>query len=57
VREERVFLEQVADPTLLGRTVDAGGRIEPRVAVDRDRAAVGAEQAGDDAQRRRLARP
>ena len=38
VWEERVLLEEVADAPPLGRQVEAGGRVEPGVAVDGDRA-------------------
>ena len=57
VREQRVLLEQVADPPLLGRTVDPGRRVEPRLAVDADTPLPRPRQACDDTERRRLARP
>ena len=56
VREERVLLEEVADTPSLGRHVDATRRVEEHRVVQRDDAFVGAQQAGDDPQYRRLPR-
>ena len=57
VGEERVLLEEVADAASLGRDVDPSPGVEQDPVVDRDGALAWPEQAGDDAQHRRLARP
>ena len=54
MREQRVLLEQVPDPPALGGEVDPPRRVEPRLVVDLDEAAVRPQEARDDPQRRAL---
>src|SRR5260221_2537762 len=57
VRKEAAVLEDVADATtVLGNEYAARG-IDQRLAIDHDAAAVGLDQAADDIDQRRLARP
>ena len=53
--EERVLLEEVADPPVLRSDVDPPLGVEQDGVVERHETAHGAKQAGDDAQHRRLA--
>ncbi len=56
VREERVALEDVADPSALGPHVDPLPRIEEHLAVHHDAARVGTHEPGQALERERLAR-
>src|SRR4029077_4674288 len=53
--EQRVLLEQVADPAALRRHVDALSRVEPGALTERHDADPWPQQPGDDPQHRRLA--
>jgi hypothetical protein len=55
VREERVGLEDETDAPLVGRAEDACRSVEPNLVVERDPPGGGPNEAGDRAQRRRLA--
>ena len=47
MRKQPAFLEHIADAPAPGRHVDARRAVEQHVAVERDAAAVGPQQAGD----------
>ena len=53
--EERVLLEEVADPPVLGGDVHSAAGVQQHPSVDGDRARLGLQQAGDDAEHGRLA--
>jgi len=55
VREERVALKDVADPPLLGREVDRGGRVEEHTIVHHDAPRVRADQPREALEGQRLA--
>ena len=55
MRKQCVALEHESGGARLGRAVDAGSRVEPRVRSAHDAAFAGPMQAGDAAQDRRLA--
>ena len=57
VREQRVALEDVADPPRLRRHVDARGGIEENAPVHDDAAGVGAQESRQAVEREGLARP
>jgi hypothetical protein len=54
VREERVLLEEVPDPTMLRRDVDPACRVEQDEVVKRDDTLGGPKQTRHDAQYSRL---
>jgi hypothetical protein len=56
VREQRVVLEDVADPPRVGAPVDAAGHVEPHGVAAAHPAGRRAHEPGDDPQHRRLAR-
>jgi len=56
MRKQRVVLKQIRELARLRRLVDAARAVEQRVAVQRDGAFVGAQQACDRLQRQALAR-
>ena len=56
VRQQAPFLEHVADAAPVHRDVDARRGVEQRLAVERDAAALRAQQAGDRVQHAGLAR-
>jgi hypothetical protein len=55
VREERVLLEEVADPSLLGWDVMSSLGVEQHGLTDGDGARLRPKQTGDNTERRRLA--
>src|SRR5579871_5146350 len=50
VREQEMILENIADATLLGRQVNAGGAVEEKAVAELDSTGVGAAQTGEHAQ-------
>ncbi len=56
VREQRVLLEEVADPAALRRNVDAPLRVEQDGVVERDETMLRPQEAGDHPEHGRLAR-
>ena len=56
MREERVLLEEVADPPMLRRDVDPAMRVQQNEIVECDGALGGPKQARNDAQHGRLSR-